>query len=250
MRYNDVFQLFRKKQTCIFILGMHRSGTSCLAGSLQQYGLYLGEVFEQNPHNKKGNRENKQIMDLNNALLEYNCGSWDNPPSQIRWNDDLAIKRDLIIRKFKDSAFTIWGFKDPRTIITLPFWLNKIRNFKFVGSFRNPVSVAESLMKRNGLDQEKAYKLWLEYNEKLLQLQALYSFPLISFDLSEDEYELNIHQIAEYLQLPKMTEKEKVGFFDQSLRNHTVQPDIGKSIPENILGVYNELIRAYENQFF
>jgi len=28
----------------VLILGMHRSGTSCLAGSLQEAGLYLGEV--------------------------------------------------------------------------------------------------------------------------------------------------------------------------------------------------------------
>jgi hypothetical protein len=27
----------------VLILGMHRSGASCLAGSLQEPGLYLGE---------------------------------------------------------------------------------------------------------------------------------------------------------------------------------------------------------------
>jgi len=52
---------FRKKSTgaeTVAILGMHRSGTSCLAGSLQELGLYLGEVYDQNPHNPRGNREN------------------------------------------------------------------------------------------------------------------------------------------------------------------------------------------------
>lgn len=43
----------------VLILGMHRSGTSCLAGSLQEAGLYLGEVNTAAPHNAKGNRESR-----------------------------------------------------------------------------------------------------------------------------------------------------------------------------------------------
>ena len=58
-----------QQKPCILILGMHRSGTSCLAGSLQQQGVYLGEVHEWNPHNLKGNRENPHIMALNEGLL-------------------------------------------------------------------------------------------------------------------------------------------------------------------------------------
>ncbi len=43
----------------VLILSMHRSGTSCLAGSLQQGGMYLGDVYEHSPHNIKGNRGNQ-----------------------------------------------------------------------------------------------------------------------------------------------------------------------------------------------
>ena len=46
----------------VLVLGMHRSGTSCLAGSLQQAGLELGDVFTSNPFNKKGNREHRDVM--------------------------------------------------------------------------------------------------------------------------------------------------------------------------------------------
>ncbi len=69
--------------TAIAILGMHRSGTSCLAGSLQQAGLYLGEVVEQAPHKKRGNRESLVIRSLNDRLLEENGGAWDSPPIEI-----------------------------------------------------------------------------------------------------------------------------------------------------------------------
>jgi len=43
----------------ILILGMHRSGTSCLAGCLEEAGLYLGDVNLKAGFNKKGNRENR-----------------------------------------------------------------------------------------------------------------------------------------------------------------------------------------------
>jgi len=42
----------------MLILGMHRSGTSCLAGCLQAAGLISGEVNIQAMYNAKGNREN------------------------------------------------------------------------------------------------------------------------------------------------------------------------------------------------
>ena len=48
----------------VTILGMHRSGTSCLTGSLQACGLELGKFHASNKHNKKGNRENQDIIDL------------------------------------------------------------------------------------------------------------------------------------------------------------------------------------------
>ena len=56
----------------IAILGMHRSGTSCLTGSLQEAGLELGEHHTWNPYNRKGNRENQDFVDLHDAILAAN----------------------------------------------------------------------------------------------------------------------------------------------------------------------------------
>ena len=53
----------------IGVLGMHRSGTSCLTGTLEEAGVFLGEVVVQAKFNARGNRENRRIMDLHNAVL-------------------------------------------------------------------------------------------------------------------------------------------------------------------------------------
>jgi len=46
----------------LIILGMHRSGTSALAGSLEGAGLNLGPVSTHEVDNAKGNREDTRII--------------------------------------------------------------------------------------------------------------------------------------------------------------------------------------------
>lgn len=232
----------------IFIIGMHRSGTSCLAGSLQQYGLFLGKVFEENPHNLKGNRENAQIMELNERVLLESDGSWDNPPNQIIWNSNLTCMRDEIIDGFVNQDHEIWGFKDPRTLITLPFWLEGIRKFKFIGTFRNPESVAKSLFKRNRIPLDNALNLWKIYNEKLLELYEEYHFPLLSFDVPKEEYLSRIEKVSKYINLPGLNDNQDNLFFEESLRSdrNTI---FDNDKYADIQFIYNRLINIYENQF-
>ena len=65
----------------IAVLGMHRSGTSALVGSLQQRGLFLGRHSTRNTYNLRGNRENPDVVQLNEDILEHSGGSWHAPPA-------------------------------------------------------------------------------------------------------------------------------------------------------------------------
>ena len=61
------------------VLGMHRSGTSCLTGSLQQGGLFLGKHHTWNEYNRKGNRENQDVVNLHEAIFKANGLDWKHP---------------------------------------------------------------------------------------------------------------------------------------------------------------------------
>src|SRR5687767_1907436 len=122
---------------------MHRSGTSCLAGSLEEAGLYLGDVITSAPANAKGNRENKRIMNLHDAVLHHSGGSWDKLPQRLSWSEQHREERDQIVRGY--AAAPRWGFKDPRTLVLLDFWREVLGELEFVGTFRHPWLVAESL---------------------------------------------------------------------------------------------------------
>jgi hypothetical protein len=177
----------RGPKRAILIVGMHRSGTSCLAGSLQQRGLHLGDVQESSLHNRKGNRESLRIMHLNEALLVHGGGSWDRLPEEITWTGEHAAERDAIISMLESGSVTgCWGFKDPRTLATLPFWYDGIDGaVTLVGSFRAPTLVARSLHARGRMPYEAGYELWRIYNVLLLQQFQQRPFPLVCFDLDE-----------------------------------------------------------------
>ena len=241
--------------TTVIVLGMHRSGTSCLAGSLQTSDLELGEVHTANPHNKKGNRENQAVMDLHESLLARNGASWD-APKVTEWDDKHRQMRDAIIESFQEIP--LWGFKDPRTCFTLAGWLEVLPQTKLVGTFRNPKSVAKSLVTRNqGLGSlEDWYQVWEAYNQRLLHFHRKDAFPIADFDSPDAKYLRSLRAIYQYLELQEsawdclksfnlkgffagLGGKGGDVFFDPSLRSN-VTTDV-EGLPESTVALYREL---------
>ncbi len=236
----------KRRYTAVLILGMHRSGTSCLTGSLQQKGLFLGEVFVKNPFNLKGNRENKDIMKLNDSILSFNNSSWDAPPRNIKWNNEHIKERDKIINRFIERGMPVFGFKDPRTIFTLPFWIEGLKNVFLIASFRNPVKVAASLNNRDGMSIPDGLRLWEKYNRELLELYKQQPFPLVNFDVNQKEYELRIISVAKKLLLNKPL-NNNTPFYDKTLISNT-ETEMLNTIPDSIIDLYNTMLTTYNKQ--
>ncbi|MBM4363125.1 MAG: sulfotransferase family protein [Deltaproteobacteria bacterium] len=218
----------------ILIVGMHRSGTSCLAGGLEEAGLALGEVITEAPHNAKGNRESRRIMALHDAILAHSGGSWDVPPAELRFTDEHRRARDEILRGY--GGRDPFGFKDPRTLVTLPLWLEVLPAPAFVGSFRHPRQVVESLVRRNGGDPGRWLALWLDHALRLLRLHAARPFPLVRFDVPEERYAARVHEVAAELGLPH---PERAAFFERSLRHH--EGEGGEPLPAEVEAAFAAL---------
>ncbi len=225
----------------IIILGMHRSGTSCLTGCLKDFGLNLGTVSDSNKHNKKGNQENKDVFKLNESLLQHNQGSWRSPPTgPLTWNNELATRRDQVIANYQKVPKP-WGIKDPRMVLAYSFWKDEIPNHQLVGTIRHPVAVIQSLLARKHknltMSEEQASHLWQVYNEKLIGIYHQSEFPIINFDLEHTEYLKKIDLISSQLQL---TANNNVEFFDKNLvnQNNYARDDC----PKNLLPLYDKLL--------
>ncbi len=223
----------------ICVLGMHRSGTSCLTGLLEDAGVYLGEVSKKNPHNLKGNQENLRIMHLHNEVLASNGGSWDSPPAgAVRWTDDQKATLGEILKSY--DGHPRWAFKDPRSLFALSAWQDAVSGLQYIGTFRHPGAVAQSLHRRGKLPAEQGFALWLRYNERLLELQAQHGFDLLCFDLEPTPYMSAVKEAFTHLGLD--SSNTALAFFEESLRNSAIEAQFA-SPPPAVMAAYETLRR-------
>jgi len=217
----------------VIILGMHRSGTSCLAGSLEQAGLHLGQVNTKAPHNAKGNRENRDIMDLNDTVLSAVGGSWDNPPSSsVPWSADQIAARDALIATYPTNK--VWGFKEPRTLFTLEGWLDALPDARLVGTFRHPLAVAQSLSTRNKFSIEQGMDLWMAYNQRLLQISQRREVSMMCFDWTPQHYSRALGDLS--IRLGLTPPSTGFDFFETPLRRNSVIQD--QELPSGVRDLY------------
>ena len=166
----------------IAVVGMHRSGTSCLAGCLQDLGLTLGQVNTAAPHNKKGNRENPRLWPVHDAVLARVGAAWDAPPAEpVAWTREEIAALRAVLSDY-DGLPHPWGFKDPRATLLLDGWFEVLPDLRLVGSFRHPLAVAGSLAARNGFETDRSVAIWAGYNAAMLAWRDRAPFAVIDYD--------------------------------------------------------------------
>ena len=215
----------------ICVLGMHRSGTSLITGILKILGVYLGpddHLMQPRNDNPKGFWEHRRLTDLDDEILSRFGGTWDRPPTfPDGWEtsptlDDLRQKALAIIDDdFGDAK--LWGWKDPRACLILPFWQQLIPNMQYVICLRNPVDVALSLKQRDGFTIDQSLNLWLQYTATALKSSSGKPRSIIFYDevLEKAEYakRLLCRVIGNDFP-PQDTLKEINAFIDHDLRHH------------------------------
>jgi len=229
----------RAGQRVIAILGMHRSGTSLLAGTLQECGLDLGDVNTHAPANEKGNRESWLLIALHEDLLRKAGGFWHRPPTRpVVWSRLHVAVRGLFIEEFADTP--LWGFKDPRLLHLLDGWLEAVPALETVGIFRHPREVADSLRERTPslFPGDAAERLWLDHNRRLLAWHDRTGCPLVEFVSDRAAFNAAAAAVARRLALPGAPPAGELSFFEERLRH---QSAAGEPIPGELADVYAAL---------
>jgi hypothetical protein len=214
---------------------MHRSGTSALARGLQMLGVYLGNDFiSPKPDNPTGYWEDRNIYEINERLLAVFGLKWEEVAliDEARWDaPEVEGLRTEAVAYLKSQfvSHPLWGFKDPRTIRLLPFWRSALRSLEvdecYLLVIRNPRSVADSLIRRHGMDAVTAHLLWLVYVVPNLSMIANRPFMVADYDLVMADPRQELERIANGLTIP-LTDTSKVGidqfasdFLDPNLRH-------------------------------
>lgn len=145
----------------LIVIGMHRSGTSLFSKVLEAAGVFMG-------HDIDALHESRFHRRVNNWLLSQLDANW----FDVRAIDE-ALRDERIHSLGDDLGWALaqpeivdylgpgvndpsrlaldrpWGWKDPRTTLTLSLWLSQYPDARVVHVYRHGVDVARSLWVRD-----------------------------------------------------------------------------------------------------
>jgi hypothetical protein len=149
----------------VLIIGAHRSGTSATAGALELLGLEIGQRLDSH-------REPKKLQQLHDAYLRRMGAAWYDPKPFLERIQTPAGLRDCVeyLRSNLNSHFARifgyrnnpkgwwlrsrlkfgaqWGWKEPRTTLFAPAWLDIFPDARIVHVVRDALAAAESIRER------------------------------------------------------------------------------------------------------
>ncbi len=149
----------------VLIIGAHRSGTSATARALQMIGLQIGQQLDSH-------FESKRLQKLHDEYLHRVSASWHDPApfleslktpqgrrecvEFLRQNMERDFGAILGYRKNPRGLWLLarikhgvpWGWKEPRTTLFGPAWLEIFPEARVIHVIRHPIAVARSIQQR------------------------------------------------------------------------------------------------------
>ena len=122
--------------------------------------------------NPKGFFENVQFRTINDRILKdssYEVKSWNASMPKLHLNASNRLHLQHLVARYS-HLYQDWGWKDPRTCLTLKFWIEELNHLNLSSKvrilyiFRSPVKVAYSMFHRGNADLKTSIKIWALYN--------------------------------------------------------------------------------------
>jgi hypothetical protein len=138
----------------ILVIGCHRSGTTVVTKLLRDSGIFFGADLD-------ANLESRFFADQNSFVLRACGGCWDWPETVSSLLSDKPLTSGM--QAYLQRALArhgrrrtvgpagssgMWGWKDPRTTLLLPLWLEIFPDARVIWVTRHGVDVAQSLLNR------------------------------------------------------------------------------------------------------
>ena len=164
----------------IIVTGMHRSGTSLMAMTLETLGVGFGDhraFYAADQWNAKGYFERRDVMDLNSRMitgLDRTRSKVAALLGQVRYLSEPGLDRILSRGPlFADEMRTIsdetndGAIKDPRLCLTWSAWAEVVDVDAAVVCIRHPHEVADSLRRRQKIPMPIGLRFWRYHTRAL-----------------------------------------------------------------------------------
>ncbi len=216
-------------RTCILILGMHRSGTSSIAGLLHHIGIPMGKIFTKPIlENPKGYFEDKPLVMLNHGIYQIlNTDMYDTSLIDIQRfsNIDPRFKELAIAILYNEyENHKTFGIKDPNMCVLFPFWENifieKNIDMRVIIPYRNPLEIAYSLHLRASLPILMGLTLWTKYMLLAEYYTKKYNRVFINYNNLINSTSKELQNIKDTLNIDiDIDFDDKTNFIEKSLKH-------------------------------
>jgi len=163
-----------RDQGVLVLGGMHRSGTSLLASLFEGAGVSVGtRLLGSGTGNDVGHFEDLDFQEFHQRALVGNGLSAEGFTADAlpRVPEPLHAEALRIVDDRRRQG-GVWGWKDPRTVLFLDFWAERLPDARYVFVFRRPWEVVDSFFRRGDpaftFHPQLAARVWLHYNRRIL----------------------------------------------------------------------------------
>jgi len=250
------------RRTCVIVCGMHRTGTSAIARTVNLLGADIAtDLIAPGADNIRGYWESNGIVQIHEQLLDdLGSSSADPLPLADDWittsSARLARERLTELIQSEFAASSLFVVKDPRISKLLPLWVDLLEAIEvdivFVLPFRNPLEVAASLETRDQMPLASSLLLYVSSYLKAEMASRGYPRFFVSYAHVVSDWRILESRLRLILgsRLPRLDERRALeisGYLAPDLRHHHHdRADLARriGIPAIVADLYDLLSEA------
>jgi hypothetical protein len=219
---------------CVVVLGIHRCGSSAVAGVVHHLGTNMGGPGFADVSNPKGHYEDEEFVELHmrifGEVVPDGCGGTMVNPA--RWRDPAPMFepwRDSYARliRHREENEACWGVKDPRLCYLLPWFLDLVRDPVYLINVTRPIDESAQSLLRRDASRSMPHQITIEemrevcdrYLVRKREILDQFSGPILDvvYDFLVREPAKAVEMIAHFLRTPVTQEALEV--VDPALRH-------------------------------
>ncbi len=226
----------------VVVVGMHRSGTSAVAGAIGALGFNVVSPQDRlSPHDSNPEHwESLAVLQHSDAVLAHFGGTWDAPPQlPDGWENDSGLAdrsaaTEALATAYPDPGPAVW--KDPRICLLLPYWRAVLQApMAAVLVWRPPLAVARSLRRRDDTPLPYGVALWERYNRAAIANLAGTDVYVLEYDALIENPADSLHGLTSWLgsigtfdRMASWDDESALSVVTANLRHESVQAAEGE----------------------